>query len=103
MIELFVVSDIRLYREGLSRILSDNLDINVIGEAENATQALATICKIHPEIVLLDMKMPGMDGLEFIRTIRLNKAAALLANRKHTVIGLDPDAIKGAFGTVRRQ
>lgn len=57
MINLGVVSDIRLYRDGLSRILNEVPSIVVVGEANNVKQAIDIIISSHPDIVLLDMRM----------------------------------------------
>lgn len=57
MIKLFVISDIRLYREGLSKILNEISSISVAGDADNVIQALEGIRSCQPEIVLLDMRM----------------------------------------------
>ena len=67
MTNLVVVSDIRLYREGLSRILNEVPSIAVVGDANNVTQAIDVIISSHPDIVLLDMRM--MDNYKVITAI----------------------------------
>lgn len=57
MINLVIVSDIRLYREGLSMILNEAASIGLVGNADNATQAIEVIRSCKPDIILLDMGM----------------------------------------------
>lgn len=67
MINLAIVSDIRLYREGLSKILNEMSSITVVGTAKNITHAVAEINSCQPEIVLLDMRM--VDSFKLITVI----------------------------------
>jgi len=54
---------------GIKRLLEDLPDINVIADAENGEQALSLVKKYQPDVVLLDMKMPGIDGWEVTRRL----------------------------------
>lgn len=71
MIKVLIVDDHALVRMGIRRLLDDLPDIKVIAEAENGEVALSLVKTSLPDVVLLDMKMPGMDGWEVTR--RLNK------------------------------
>lgn len=71
-ISLYIVDDESLARERLKRLLEDYPEYRVCGEAENGEQALIGIEEHNPDIVLLDIRMPGLDGLEVAR--RLNDA-----------------------------
>lgn len=72
MIRVIIVDDHALVRMGIRRLLDDLPDIDVVAEAENGETAL-TLVKLHqPDVVLLDMKMPGIDGWEVTR--RLTKS-----------------------------
>ncbi len=72
MINVLIVDDHALVRMGIRRLLDDLSDISVVGEVENGERALEFI-RIHkPDVVLLDMKMPGIDGWEVTR--RLHKS-----------------------------
>lgn len=69
MIKVLIVDDHALVRMGISRLLDDLPDMSVIGEAENGDMALSLVKSQSPDVVLLDMKMPGMDGWEVTRRI----------------------------------
>ena len=76
MIKILIVDDHALVRMGIRRLLDDLPDMDVIAEAENGEMALNMV-KLHkPHVVLLDMKMPGMDGWEVTR--RLKKSHPLV-------------------------
>lgn len=63
-IRLLLVDDHALVREGLRQMLSAQSDLEVIGEAPNGSIALAMVKKQRPDIVLMDITMPGMNGIE---------------------------------------
>lgn len=70
MIKVLIVDDHALVRMGICRLLEDQPDIEVIADAENGEKALSLV-KIHkPDVVLLDMKMPGIDGWEVTRRLK---------------------------------
>ncbi len=65
-----IVDDHALVRLGISRLLEDIDDICVVAEAENGEKALQVVRSIKLDVVLLDMKLPGIDGLEVTRRLR---------------------------------
>ena len=65
-----VIDDEKLALEELTYLLKDYPDIEVIGSAENGIQAVEVIEKLEPDLVFLDVQMPGLDGMGFIRTLR---------------------------------
>ena len=69
-IRVLIADDHSLVRQGLRRYLDMAEDIDVVGEASNGEEALAMVEKEQPDIVLLDIRMPGVDGLEAARMIR---------------------------------
>nr|WP_136252219.1 UvrY/SirA/GacA family response regulator transcription factor [Ningiella ruwaisensis] len=69
MIKILVVDDHELVRTGISRILNDVKDFNVVAEAANGEDAVAYCRKHSPDIVLMDVGMPGMGGLEATKKI----------------------------------
>jgi len=68
---VLVVDDEPLARERLRRQLRDLPDLEVAGEAGNGAEALAAAERLRPDVVLLDIRMPGMDGLEAARHLAL--------------------------------
>jgi DNA-binding NarL/FixJ family response regulator len=68
---LFIVDDHPITRYGLARLIEDQPDLVVCGEADNAQLALATIATAHPDLVLADLTLPGKSGLEFIKDLHL--------------------------------
>ena len=68
-IRVFIVDDHKMVREGLRSLLQDDPDVKVVGEAENGEKALECLATLHSDIILLDLKMPGIDGIEVCRQI----------------------------------
>jgi two-component system invasion response regulator UvrY len=64
-----LVDDHGLVRTGIRRILEDVQDIDVVAEAENGEQAIKQVRSTHPDVVLMDVSMPGIGGLEATRRI----------------------------------
>jgi DNA-binding NarL/FixJ family response regulator len=69
MIRILIVDDQYLIRQGLKSMLESNEDIQVIGEAENGQRAIEQISTLQPDIVLMDIRMPVMDGVAATKTI----------------------------------
>jgi len=67
---LIVVDDHDFVREGIKFMLSDERDLRVVGEAANGREALKLCRRVHPELVLMDVRMPEMDGLTATREIK---------------------------------
>lgn len=70
MIKVLIVDDHALVRMGIRRLLEDMTDVEVVADAESGEQALVFVKKHAPDVVLLDMKMPGIDGWEVTRRLK---------------------------------
>ncbi|MBX2809327.1 MAG: response regulator [Cellvibrionaceae bacterium] len=80
MIKILIVDDHDLMRTGLSRILNDINDFGVVGEASSGEQGVALARELQPHVVLMDVKMPGMGGLEATKCITaLNTDTKIIA------------------------
>ena len=69
LVSVIIADDHDLVRAGISRMLADVSHIQVVGEANSGEQALELVKKLHPDVVLMDVKMPGIGGLEATRKV----------------------------------
>jgi DNA-binding NarL/FixJ family response regulator len=69
VIRLLIVDDHEMVREGLKAILVSEPDFQIVGDAANAEQALDMIARLHPDIALLDIRLPGINGIELCRIV----------------------------------
>lgn len=76
MTRILIVDDEMLMRQGLSLMLDGADGIEVIGEAANGKEALDFIAKESPDVVLMDIRMPVMDGLEAVETLAQRQPTA---------------------------
>ncbi len=71
-LRILVADDHPVVRAGLVGLLSSQLDFEVVGEATNGQEAINLAERLHPQVVLMDLRMPGMDGVAATRTICRN-------------------------------
>ena len=89
-IRVLVCDDHAVFREGVKGILGRESDIEVVGEAGDGREAVQLVRKLDPDIVLMDISLPGIDGKEATRRLR-----AMDQFRDLPIIALTAHAIKG--------
>ncbi|WP_371097758.1 response regulator [Streptomyces sanglieri] len=118
IIRVLLVDDHQVVRRGLRTFLEIQDDIEVVGEAADGAEGVARTEELRPDIVLMDIKMPGTDGIEALRRLREleNPAKVLIVTsftEQRTVVpalragasgyvykDVDPDALAGAIRSV---
>jgi len=70
IVTVLIADDQTLFREGIKDLLEDEKGIKVIGEASNGPQAIEMVKKLKPDVVLMDIKLPQMDGVSATKIIR---------------------------------
>jgi len=82
--KIFIVEDHPVFREGLAQAVSAEQGLTVCGQAGSAAQALRTIPKLKPDLVLVDITLPGKSGLQLIKELRaMNLMIKLLVVSMH--------------------
>ncbi|MCX2182922.1 response regulator transcription factor [Streptomyces sp. SKN60] len=118
VIRVLLVDDHQVVRRGLRTFLEVQEDIEVVGEASDGAEGVARAEELRPDVVLMDVKMPGTDGIEALRKLRelANPARVLVVTsftEQRTVVpalragasgyvykDIDPDALAGAIRSV---
>lgn len=70
MIRILLVDDQALFREGLRTLLSVRPDLEVVGEAENGREAIDAVAKLQPDVILMDLRMPVLNGVAATRQLQ---------------------------------
>jgi two-component system response regulator DevR len=105
MVNVFLVDDHEVVRRGVRELLEQEDDMNVVGEASNQAEALDLIPRVHPDVVLLDVRLPDGDGIEICREIRSSSpgSACLMLTSYADDEAFLGAVIAGAAGYVLKQ
>lgn len=99
-IRTLIVDDTRFYRDLIAGLLSEFPDIEVVGKAEDAFDAREKIKQLNPDVVTLDIEMPGMNGLEFLDKIMRLRPMPVVVVSTLTGIGTETAIAAMEIGAV---
>jgi DNA-binding NarL/FixJ family response regulator len=104
-VRLLLADDHRLFAESLRAVLSEDERVEVVGIAENGQEAVELAAELEPDVILMDVRMPMMDGLEATRKIRETGLSVqiLLLTGTETPVGAEDAAAAGANAFLRKE
>jgi two-component system response regulator NreC len=99
-IRLVIADDHEIFRDGLALMLSKQQDIELIGQAGNGRELISLVNELHPDVVMTDVKMPVMDGIEATRTLLsdnpdLNIIALSMFDEENLIVDMLEAGAKG--------
>jgi DNA-binding NarL/FixJ family response regulator len=103
--KIFIVEDHPVFREGLVQIISGEKDLSVCGEAGEADYAFQAIARLKPDLVLVDITLPGKSGLELIKELRSrnSKVRILVVSMHDEALYVDRVLRAGGDGYIMKQ
>ena len=93
---VLVVDDESLVRRILNQILSSYQDLELVGEAANGDEAIAAVERLQPDIVVMDIRMPALDGIAAAREIRARAPHVKIIGLSEHATGYNTDAMERA-------
>ncbi len=101
-VHVLLVDDHRMLREALAELLARDPGLRIVGEAASAREALETVARTHPDVLVLDVGLPDMTGIEVARRLRGSRTKVLMLSA-HTDKRFVQEAMKaGAAGYVSK-
>jgi DNA-binding NarL/FixJ family response regulator len=104
-VRILIADDHRLFAESLMTVLGEDDRVDVVGIAEDGQEAVELAAELRPDVILMDLKMPVIDGFEATRRIReaaLDTQILILTGTDEE-IGLEDAAAAGASGYLRKE
>ena len=101
---VLLVDDESLVRRILKQILTSYPDMELVGEAATGYEAVAAVERLQPEIVVMDIRMPGLDGIAAAREIRVKYPLVKIIGLSEYAYGYNTDAMEkaGAVGVYQK-
>lgn len=105
MVKVVLVDDHPVVRQGIAAILNEDLDLKVVAEAGAVEDILAKLPSLDPDVVVLDIRLPGMNGLDGCRVIRRRhpRVAVMILTSYPDEEGMIDALSEGARGFVRKE
>ena len=91
MIRVIIVDDHPLVRAGIAQLLESTEDISVVGQAADGEEGIAAVAELEPDLVLMDLSMPGTDGLTATQQIVSSRSPARIVV---LTTSADPDHVR---------
>ncbi len=103
-VRVLIADDHQLFAEALEAVLGSEIELTVVGRASNGREALALARSLEPDVVLLDISMPVMDGFEAAAAITKlpHKPAVVMLTGSNTTQDIDRARRSGASGYVTK-
>lgn len=105
MIRIVVAEDHNLVRQGICKLLEETGDMQIVGEADNGNDSVKLVTLLHPDVLVLDISMPQLNGLATLKQIKaLKPSPQVVILSMHADLGIVEHALLGgAVGYVLKQ
>ena len=102
---ILIADDHRLFAEALMTVLGEDERVDVVGIAENGQEAIDTALELRPDVILMDLKMPLVDGFDATRRLREagSDARILILTGTADGVGAENALAAGASGFIRKE